>query len=139
MPSGENYLVASVQSLKDLARHCNGGDKGRKLTDKCYWSRPSGSNPWGPCDYESRKGCNRLQQIVDQNPNRPVKLHDGGAIVFGCNSPPRKRCRLPKPSSPEKGLVATDGISDEIAGSISTMSLPFDSLSVGQRDQQNIQ
>lgn len=135
MPSGENYLVASVQSLKDLARHCNGGDKGRKLTDKCYWSRPSGSNPWGPCDYESRKGCNRLQQIVDQNPNRPVKLHDGGAIVFGRNASPRKRCRLPKSSSPEKGLVATDGISDETAGSISTMSLPFDSLSVSQRDQ----
>ncbi|KAM0798061.1 hypothetical protein BDR22DRAFT_823619 [Usnea florida] len=44
MPSGLNYLVASVQSLKDLARHCNGGDSGRKLTDRCYWSRPSGTN-----------------------------------------------------------------------------------------------
>ena len=91
MPSGQNYLVASVQSLKDLARHCNEGDSGRKLTDKCYWSRPNGTKPWAVCDYKSKTGCNRLQKIVDKDPNRPVKLPDGGAVVFGRNPAQRKR------------------------------------------------
>ena len=116
MPSGQNYLVASVQSLKDLARHCNGGDSGRKLTDKCYWSRPAGTNPWAVCDYESKKGCNRLQEIVDKDPTRPVKQPPGGAVIFGSNPGPRKRCRPPKASNSEKNSV----VSDEAVGDTST-------------------
>ena len=108
MPSGLDYLVASVQSLKDLARHCNGGDGGRKLTDKCYWSRPSGSNAWALCDYKSNKKCNRLQEIVDKNPNRPLRLPHSGAVVFGSFLGPRKKCRPLKVSSPEKGSVVAD-------------------------------
>ena len=124
MPSGQNYLVASVQSLKDLARHCNGGDSGRKLTDKCYWSRPNGTKPWAVCDYKSKTGCNRLQKIVDKDPNRPVKLPDGGAVVFGRNPAQRKRCRRPKASEPEKSLV----LSDEAVHDTSTERPPLDLL-----------
>lgn len=48
---------------------------GRKLTEKCYWSRPPETNPWAVCDYESKKGCTRLQEIVEKGPKRPVKLY----------------------------------------------------------------
>ena len=133
MPSGQNYLVASVQSLKDLARHCNGGDSGRKLTDKCYWSRPSGTKPWAVCDYKSKSGCNRLQQIVEKDPTRPSKLPHGGAAIFGRNPGPRKRCRPPKASDPEKSLV----VSDEAVHGTSTECAPLDMLSPDQLDNQH--
>jgi hypothetical protein len=64
IPSGKNYLVASVQCLRDLERHCEGDDRNRRLTDKCYWSQPQGSNPFKPCNYKSKTGCNRLQHVV---------------------------------------------------------------------------
>ncbi len=132
MPSGQNYLVASVQSLKDLARHCNGGDSGRQLTDKCYWSRPSGTKPWAVCDYESQIGCKRLQEVVDKDPTRPVKLPRGGAVVFGSNPSPRKKCPPPKASDPKKNMV----VSDKAVGDTSTESPPLELLSGGQRDDQ---
>ena len=132
MPSGLSYLVASVPSLKDLARHCNGGDNGRKLTDRCYWSRPSGTIAWALCDYKSNKKCNRLQEIVDKDPNRPLRLPHSGAVVFGKTPGPRKKCRPPKVVSPEKGLA----VSDQPAGDTSTERPPIGLFSWFQNDDQ---
>lgn len=133
IPSGKNYLVASVQSLKDVARHCNGGDDGRKVTEQCYWSRPRGTNPWAVCDYESSKGCNRLQELVEKDPKRPVKLYQHGAVIFGGSALPRKKCRPSEKLSPEKGSGAIDSVSDEATDKTLLETLP---LVEDQRDQQ---
>lgn len=134
VPSEKNYLVASVQCLKDLARHCNGGDDGRKLTEKCYWSRPRGTYPWAVCNFESKKGCNRLQEIVEKNPKRPVKLYQHGAVIFGGSALPREKCRPSENLSPEKGSGAINGVSDEDTGKTLLGSPP---LIDNQRDQQS--
>ena len=84
------------------------GNSIRKLTDKCYWSRPSGTKPWAVCDYKSKTGCNPLQEIVDKDPTRPLKLPHGGAVVFGKISRPRKRCRPSKAYDPEKSVVVSE-------------------------------
>lgn len=109
IPSGENYLVASVQSLKHLARYCNGGDNGRQPTAECYWLRPRGSRPWAECDFEGKSGCNRLQRIVDKEPEHRPKICGYGALVFGCDSPPRRECRRPEIESLQMEEFTDDG------------------------------
>lgn len=111
-----------MQSVKDLARHCNGGDDGRMLTEKCYWSRPRGTNPWAVCDFESEKGCNRLQEIVEKDPKRPVKLYQHGAVIFGGSALPRKKCRPSKKKEPEKDPGAINGVSIEATDTQQTES-----------------
>ena len=107
VPSGEYYLVASVLSLKYLASYCNGTAKNlRKVTESCSWIQPSGSHPWAECDYESEYGCDRLQRLEDSPSNRTAKLYKDGAVVFGVNPRPPKKCRRPKISRSKQGIVA---------------------------------
>ena len=70
---------------------------------------------------------------MDKDPKRPVKLHYGGAVVFGCSALPRKKCRPPKKSIFEKGSGANNDVSDDVTGNMSPDSLP---LEPGQRDHQ---
>ncbi len=110
IPSGKNYLVASVQCLKDLARHCEGYDRDLRLTEKCYWSQPQGSRPFKPCNFKSKSGCNRLQHVVTANPTRPLELKPKGAVIFGtAHSLERKRCR-------RAPVLESDDSSEEIIG-----------------------
>ena len=70
---------------------------------------------------------------MDKGLSRPLKLPDGGAVVFGRKSGLCKRCRLSNASDPEKRLV----VSDEVVHETSPESLPLDLLSPGQlHDQQ---
>ena len=103
IPSGQNYLVTPIRLLRDLANHCNGGNGGRKLTDKCYWCKPSGSNPWKSCDFESDKGCKRLQQVVETEKTPPKKLWPNGAVIFGYKEPKEKACLRPSDDNAGKG------------------------------------
>jgi hypothetical protein len=118
VPSGENYLVSTLRCLKDLARHCNGGDDGRKLTEKCYWSRPPGSNPFVECNYKSRSGCDRLQTLVDKGAIRPKTLPNAGAVVFGSGAQIIEKCQKPKARHSEraKEKTSTKVVNNSIAG-----------------------
>ena len=64
------------------------------------------------------------KEFVDKDLTCPLKLPDGGAVVFGRNPAPRKRCRRPKASEPEKSLV----LSDEAVHDTSTERSPLDLL-----------
>lgn len=110
MSSGENYLVASVRSLKALANYCNGSPNLRKLADSCYWIQPLGSDPWGPCDFKSRHGCDRMQQLGDGASNLTTDICEDGAVVFGTTGPPATKCRQPKSSKSGKRGPVTNGI-----------------------------
>ncbi len=123
--SGKNYPVASVQCLRDLERHCEGDDRNRRLTDRCYWSQPQGSNPFKPCNHKSRTGCNQLQHVVAANPTRPLELKVNGAVVFeAARSLARMRCRRPvmakSDDSFEDILSSSEKISDDVSNSPQT-------------------
>jgi hypothetical protein len=110
--------VSTLRCLKDLARHCNGGDDGRKLTEKCYWSRPPGSNPFVECNYKSRSGCDRLQTLVDKGAIRPKTLPNAGAVVFGSGAQIIEKCQKPKARHSEraKEKTSTKVVNNSIAG-----------------------
>ena len=108
MPGGENYLVASVRSLKALANYCNGSPNLRKLADHCYWIQPLGNDPWGPCDFKSKHGCDRMQQLGDGSSNRTTKICEDGAVIFGELGPPAVICRRPKhPKSSRRESISS--------------------------------
>ncbi len=123
--SGKNYPVASAQCLRDLERHCEGDDRNRRLTDKRCWSQPQGSNPFKPCNYKSKTGCNRLQHVVAANPTRPLELKVNGAVVFeAARSLARMRCHRPvmakSDDSFEDILSSSEKISDDDSNSPQT-------------------
>lgn len=80
VPEKRCYLTASMPCVLELSEMCGGGSTRPKLTPKLYLQAPSGGLMIPRC---SRFGCNRLQELVKREPDRPIEIKESGAIIFG--------------------------------------------------------
>ena len=86
VPSGENLLVSTTQSLKDLANQCDGDIARRRLTNTCYLYYPNKRDPFAPCKYRKHHSqiCQRLHQVTTSSqPQRQEGLAEDGAVLIG--------------------------------------------------------
>jgi hypothetical protein len=86
IPPERNYLVAPMQCLRDLARHCGGNFKEQKLTEGCYWMRPVDNKPFDVCNSRLRSPYQRFHQIVTSAPYQRSKLGEASVFIFGTPS-----------------------------------------------------
>jgi hypothetical protein len=102
-PSKRSYLIASTLALSNITKMVPNGPRHLKLSDKLWCQQHQNSQLFEPCNWGSKRGCYRVQQLVPKPPAKPLPLPSnssgGGAVLFGTVSVHKSRQCIPPQNS----------------------------------------
>lgn len=78
----DNYLMASVESIKSLSKRHGGAEGKPGLAEKLYLKIARNNSILGNCELGMDGGCNHAQSLCPSPPDHEVFLQRG-AILFG--------------------------------------------------------